>query len=102
MEGFTHMGKTKDIRQSVEAELAFDPLVDATAITVMNMNGAVALNDTAPSSPPQLEAAADAQGVAGVKCVHNHRVVLLPPGDYRYDARLTTAADNALPLNVTV
>ncbi len=48
MEGITHMGKTKDIREAVEAELAFDPLVDATAITVMNMNGEVALNGTVP------------------------------------------------------
>jgi hypothetical protein len=28
------MGTTKDIRESVQAELAFDPLVDATDITV--------------------------------------------------------------------
>jgi len=102
MEGFTHMGKTKDIREAVEAELAFDPLVDATAITVMNMNGEVALNGTVPSYPQYLEAAAAAQRVAGVKDVHNHLEVVLPPGDYRDDAMLTTAADNALTLNVTV
>ena len=28
------MGKDKDIREAVEAELTFDPLVDATGITV--------------------------------------------------------------------
>ncbi len=33
------MGRTKDIREAVEAELAFDPLVDAAGITVVNMNG---------------------------------------------------------------
>lgn len=43
------MGKTKDIREAVEAELAFDPLVDATGITVKNLNGDVALNGTAGS-----------------------------------------------------
>ena len=40
------MGKTKDIREVVEAELDFDPLVDAADITVKNMNGQVALNGT--------------------------------------------------------
>ncbi len=35
------MGKTKDVRDAVEAELAFDPLVDATGITVKNLNGDV-------------------------------------------------------------
>jgi hypothetical protein len=33
------VSKTKDIREAVEAELIFDPLVDATNITVKNMNG---------------------------------------------------------------
>ena len=31
------MGKTKDIRASVEAELGFDPLVDSGDIRIMNM-----------------------------------------------------------------
>src|SRR6266571_333138 len=96
MEGITQMGKTKDIREAVEAELTFDPLVDATDITVMNMNGEVALNGTVPSYPQYLEAAAAAQRVTGVKSVHNHLEVMLPPGDYRDDAMLTTAANNAL------
>ncbi len=64
------MGKTKDIREAVEAELSFDPLVDATGITVKNMNGQVALNGTVPSFPQHLEAAAAAQRVAGVTEVH--------------------------------
>ena len=33
------MGRTKDIREAIEAELAFDPLVDETDITVVNMDG---------------------------------------------------------------
>jgi len=96
------MGKNHDIRAAVEAELAFDPLVSATGITVMNLNGDVALNGTVASYPQYLEAAAAAQRVAGVKNVHNHLEVVLPPGDYRDDALLTTAANNALALNVTV
>jgi len=96
------MGKNKDIRESVEAELTFDPLVDATNVTVRNMDGDVALNGTVPSYPQYLEAAAAAQRVAGVKNVHNHLEVVLPDADYRDDAMLTTAANNALLLNVTV
>jgi osmotically-inducible protein OsmY len=34
--------------------------------------------------------------------VHNHLEVVLPPADYRDDAMLTTAANNAVTLNVTV
>jgi osmotically-inducible protein OsmY len=102
MERITQMSKTKDVREAVEAELNFDPLVDAADITVRNMNGDVALNGTVPSYPQYLEAATAAQRVDGVKNVHNHLEVVLPPGDYRDDAVLTTAANNALTLNVTV
>ena len=96
------MGSNKDVRQAVEAELTFDPLVDATNITVKNMNGEVALNGTVPSYPQYAEAAAAAQRVSGVKNVHNHLEVVLPPGDYRDDATLTTMANDALTLNITV
>jgi osmotically-inducible protein OsmY len=96
------MGKNKDIREAVEAELGFDPLMDAAGITVKNIDGDVALNGTVPSYPQYLEAAAAAQRVDGVKDVHNHLEVVLPPGDYRDDALLTTAANNALTLNITV
>ena len=96
------MGKTKDIREAVEAELRFDPLVDPADIAVRNINGDVALNGTVPSYPQYLEAAAAAQRVSGVKNVHNHLEVVLPPGDYRDDAMLTTAANNALSANITV
>jgi osmotically-inducible protein OsmY len=96
------MGTTKDIRAAVRAELAFDPLIDAADITVRNMNGQVALNGTVPSYPQYLEATAAARRVAGVKNVRNHLAVVLPEADYRDDAWLTTAANNALTLNVTV
>jgi len=96
------MGKTKDIRAAVEAELDFDPLIDPADMTVRNMNGQVALNGTVPSYPQYLEAAAAAQRVAGVTEVHNHLEVVLAGRDYRDDAMLTTAANNALALNVMV
>src|SRR5271154_1816843 len=96
------MGKTTDIREAVEAELKFDPLVDDAGIHVMNMDGDVALNGTVPSYPQYLEAATAAQRVSGVKNVHNHLEVVLPDAAFRDDAMLTTAANNALTLNVTV
>src|SRR5258708_19974908 len=67
-----------------------------------NKNGEVALNGTVPSFPQFLEAAAAARRVSGVKNVHNHLEVVLPPGDYRDDATLTTMANNALTLNIAV
>jgi len=100
--GIREMGTTKDIREAVEAELKFDPLVDDADIYVMNMSGDVALNGTVPSYPQYLEAAAAARRVAGVKNVHNHLQVVLPDADYRDDAMLTTVANNALALNITV
>ena len=96
------MGTTKDIREAVEAELKFDPLVDDADIHVVNANGEVALNGTVPSYPQYLEAAAATQRVSGVKNVHNHLEVVLPDADFRDDATLTTAANNALAQNVTV
>ena len=96
------MSQTKDIRNSVEDELNFDPLIDPLNITVKNLNGEVALNGTVPNYPQYVEAAAAARRVAGVKSVQNHLEVVLPPSDYRDDPTLTTAANNALTLNITV
>jgi osmotically-inducible protein OsmY len=96
------MGKTTDIREAVQAELDFDPLVDTVHITVKNIDGDVALNGTVPSYPQYQEAAAAARRVSGVKQVHNHLMVQLPDADYRDDVQLATAANNALGWDVTV
>ena len=96
------MSKTKDTRAAVEDELVFDPLMDSSGIRVENMGGDVALNGTVPSYPQYQQAAAATRRVAGVISVHNHLEVVLPPGDERSDAALTTAANNALDLNITV
>ena len=96
------MGTTKDIREAVEAELKYDPLIDDADIHVANVNGDVALNGTVPSYPQYLEAATGAQRVGGVKNVHNHLAVALPDADFRDDVTLTTAANNALKQDVTV
>jgi osmotically-inducible protein OsmY len=96
------MSQTKDIREAVEGELSYDPLLDDSDISVKNINGDVALNGTVPSYPQYLEAAAAARRVAGVKNLQNHLEVVLPAGDYRDDATLTTTANDALTLNVAV
>ncbi len=92
----------KDIREAVQKELEFDPLLDPSGITVKNMNGDVALNGTVLSYPQYMEAAAAARRVQGVTRVHNHLMVTLPAADWRDDPMLTTAANNALDLTVTV
>lgn len=96
------MGKTKDVHEAVRQELDFDPLVDASDIAVVNLGGAVALNGSVPSYPQYLEAAASARRVAGVGRVDNHLEVVLSGADQRDDPLLTTAANNALALTVTV
>ncbi len=96
------MATTKDIRAAVLNELEFDPLVDPASVTVKNMSGDVALNGTVSSYPQYLEVAAAAKRVQGVTGVHNHLMVTLPAADYRDDTTLTTAANNALALNVIV
>jgi osmotically-inducible protein OsmY len=96
------MSKTLDIRDAVAQELIFDPFVNASDITVKNIDGDVALNGTVPNYPQYAEAATAARRVAGVKTVHNHLEVELPAGDYRDDPTLTTVANDALTLNITV
>ena len=96
------MGKAKDVRAAVEAELSFDPLVDSADITVVNIGGHVNLTGTVPSYPQYLQAAAAARRVAGVKTLDNNLEVVLPERGYRDDVKLATAANNALAANITV
>jgi osmotically-inducible protein OsmY len=96
------MGNSKDIRQAVEEELNRDPLVDTAGITIRNIDGNVALSGTVPSYQQYRQAAETARRAAGVTSVHNHLEVVLPPGDYRDDAMLTTAANNALAAGTVV
>ena len=96
------MGKAKDVRAAVEAELSFDPLVDSAGITVVHIGGHVNLTGTVPSYPQYLEAVAAARRVAGVITLDNNLEVVLPERGYRDDVKLATAANNALAVNVTV
>jgi osmotically-inducible protein OsmY len=96
------MGNAKDIREAIEEELSRNRLVDAAGITVRNIDGNVALSGTVPSYPQYRQAAEAARRVAGVTSVHTHVEVVLPPGDYRDDAMLTTGANNALAASTAV
>lgn len=96
------MSRTKDVRQSVEAELVFDPLVDSTDITVHNLGGEVRLTGTVPSYLQYLEAATAAQRVAGVTKVHNNLEVVLPAADERDDATLAETANTVLLISIAV
>ncbi len=95
------MGKAKDLREAVEAELSSDHLVDAADIAVRNVKGNVALMGTLPSYPQYLETAEAACRIPGVTKVRNQLEVVLSPEDYRDDAKLTTAANNALAASGT-
>jgi osmotically-inducible protein OsmY len=96
------VGKTKDVRAAVEKELGFDPRVGSSDIKVMTIGGDVNLTGTVPSFPQYLQASAAARRVAGVRTVDNNLEVALPESNYRNDAKLTTAANNALAGDVTV
>jgi len=93
-----------DIRDAVEDQLTFDPDVDAaeSGITVETMNGELTFGGVVPSYPQYLAAEAAARRVVGVRNVHNHLQVALPPHDYRDDQTLAAAANDALTLNGTV
>src|SRR5262249_4650619 len=96
------MSKTTNIRTAVETELGFDPHINSSNITVVNIGGDINLTGTVPSYPQYLEAAANARRVVGVKTVDNNLEVALPESDWRDDVKLATAANNALAGNVTV
>jgi osmotically-inducible protein OsmY len=96
------VSKTKDVRAAVEKELGFDPRVDTSDIKVMTVGGNVNLAGTVPSFPQYLQASAAARRVDGVTSVDNNLEVVLPESNYRDDAKLTTAANNALTANLTV
>src|ERR1700747_1474558 len=76
--GTGHMGTTKDIREAVNAELKYDPLVNDADIHVVNVNGDVALNGTVPSYPQYLAAAAGAHRAGGAEKEHNPLQVVMP------------------------
>jgi osmotically-inducible protein OsmY len=88
-----------DAGDAVADELTFDPDVDASDITVRAVGGAVLLTGTVPSYPQYLAAVAGARRVARARNLRDDLEIRLPPGDFREDAALTFAANDALTLN---
>ena len=96
------MSSTKDIREAVEARAGPSTRSSTRAnISVKNINGDVALNGTVPSYPQYLEAATAAQRVNRGEARAQPPLGRVAARNYRDDVQLTTAANNALTLNVT-
>ena len=96
------MSTNRGIRAAVHEELVTDPLIDADAIVVHVVNGAVSLTGTVPSQAQCAAAVAAAHRVAGVIGVDNLLAVALPSGDFGDDASLAQLANQALATNAAV
>jgi osmotically-inducible protein OsmY len=91
-----------DIRQQVEAELNFEPSVDASAIGVAVKDGIVTLTGRVNSYWEKVAAEEAAARVSGVKAVANELEVRLPAFDERTDEDIARAAVNRLEWTITV
>jgi len=90
------MKTDEEIRRDVEAELRWDPDLDATDIAVAVKNGVVTLTGFAKSYTHKYEAEMDAKRVAGVAGVANEIQVRLPDVDRRPDPEIARDAVAAL------
>jgi osmotically-inducible protein OsmY len=85
-----------DIRRAVEAELRFDPDIDASDIAVAAKEGVVTLAGFTRSYAQKWEAERDAKRVAGVRGVANDIEVRLPTADSRPDPDIAREAVEAI------
>jgi osmotically-inducible protein OsmY len=90
------MKTDEEIRRDVEAELRWDPDLDATDIAVAVKNGVVTLTGFVKSYTHKYEAEMDAKRVAGVSGVANEIQVRLPDVDRRPDPEIARDAVAAL------
>ncbi|MGZ3480932.1 MAG: BON domain-containing protein [Myxococcaceae bacterium] len=90
------MKTDEEIRKDVEAELRWDPDLDATDIAVLVRNGVVTLTGFVRSYTHKYEAEMDAKRVAGVSGVANEIQVRLPDVDRRPDPEIARDAVAAL------
>jgi osmotically-inducible protein OsmY len=95
------MKTDSDIKRDVEAELKWDPDIDATDIAVAVKGGVVTLTGFVKSYTDKWEAESDAERVAGVMGVANDIEVRLPAGNERSDPEIAreavAALENELP-----
>ena len=90
------MKSDSDIKRDVEAELQWDPDIDATDIAVAVKGGVVTLTGFVRSYTHKLQAESDAKRVSGVTAVANDIEVRLPTGSERPDPEIARDAVAAL------
>ena len=90
------------IKQDVEAELQWEPSVNAAAIGVAVKDGVVTLTGRVPTYLEKMAAARAAARVTGVKAVANELEVGLLPADQRSDEDIARAVANALVSNTSI
>jgi osmotically-inducible protein OsmY len=90
------MKSDDEIKRDIEAELRFDPDIDATDIGVAVKNGVVTLTGFVKSYTEKFEAEAAAKRVAGVLGVANDIEVRLPSGAERPDPEIARDAVAAI------
>jgi osmotically-inducible protein OsmY len=98
------MSKPKDInlKHNVEAELEWDPEVNAGKIGVAAEGGVVTLTGHVRSYPEKWNTERIAKRVHGVQGLANEIEVELSPGDHLDDADIVQSALSALAWNLTV
>jgi osmotically-inducible protein OsmY len=90
------------IKQQVEAELQWDPSVNAAGIGVAVKEGIVTLTGHVATYTEKMAAARAAARVTGVKVVANELEVGLPPADRRSDEDIARSVANALTWNTSI
>jgi osmotically-inducible protein OsmY len=90
------------IKQEVEAELQWEPSVNAAEIGVAVKDGIVTLTGRVPTYAEKMAAARAATRVAGVKAVANDIEVGLLTAERRSDEEIARSVANALTANTSV
>jgi osmotically-inducible protein OsmY len=90
------------IKEDVEAELRWEPSVNAAAIGVAVKEGIVTLTGRFATYAERCAAARSAARVGGVKAVANELEVGLLPADRRSDEEIARSVANALAWNTSV
>jgi osmotically-inducible protein OsmY len=91
-----------ELKRAVEAELNFEPSINAAEIGVSVKDGVVTLTGRVPSYWEKVAAERAAARVASVKAVANELEVRLPGSSERTDEDIARAAVDALKWNVLV
>ena len=91
-----------EIRKNVEAELSFEPSINASEIGVAVKDGIVTLTGRVDSYWEKIAAEEAAARVAGVKAVANELEIRLPFSSERTDEDIARAAVNRLEWTITI